>query len=48
MLHGLCTYGVACKAMVEPLLDGDTSLVGSDGARFAGVVFPGVTLKASI
>src|SRR6201995_4898431 len=48
ILHGLCTYGMTCKAMVDALLDGDTSRVGSYGARFAGVVFPGETLKASI
>jgi len=34
--------------MVDALLDGDTSRVGSYGARFAGVVFPGETLKACI
>ena len=34
--------------MVDTLLDGDTSRVGAYGARFAGVVFPGETLKASI
>jgi acyl dehydratase len=48
ILHGLCTYGMTCKAMVDALLDGDTSRVGNYGARFAGVVFPGETLKASI
>ena len=48
ILHGLCTYGMTCKAMVDALLDGDASRVGSYGARFAGVVFPGETLKASI
>jgi acyl dehydratase len=48
ILHGLCTYGMTCKAMVDKLLDGDTSRVGSYGARFAGVVFPGETLKASV
>ena len=48
ILHGLCTYGMTCKAMVDALLDGDTSRVGSYGARFAGVVFPGETLRASI
>jgi hypothetical protein len=48
ILHGLCTYGMTCKAMAEALLDGDTSRVASYGARFAGVVFPGETLKASI
>jgi acyl dehydratase len=48
ILHGLCTYGMTCKAMVDGLLDGDASRVGGYGARFAGVVFPGETLKASI
>jgi acyl dehydratase len=48
ILHGLCTYGMTCKAMVDNLLDGDASQVGSYSARFAGVVFPGETLKASI
>ncbi len=48
ILHGLCTYGMTCKAIVDALLDGDTSRVGSYGARFAGVVFPGETLKASV
>ena len=36
ILHGLCTYGMTCKAMVDALLDGDTSRVASYGARFAG------------
>ena len=48
ILHGLCTYGMTCKAMVDNLFDGDTARVGSYGARFAGVVFPGETLLASI
>jgi acyl dehydratase len=34
--------------MVGALLDGDSARVGSYGARFAGVVYPGETLKASI
>ena len=48
ILHGLCTYGIGCKAIVDNLLDGDVSRVASYGARFAGVVFPGETLKADI
>ncbi|MCB0934378.1 MAG: MaoC family dehydratase N-terminal domain-containing protein [Mycobacterium sp.] len=48
ILHGLCTYGMTCKAMVDAVLDADTSQVGSFGARFAGVVFPGETLRVSI
>jgi acyl dehydratase len=34
--------------MVDHLLDGDIARVGGYGARFAGVVFPGETLRVSI
>jgi acyl dehydratase len=48
ILHGLCSYGIGCKAIVDTFLGGDVSRVRSYGARFAAVVFPGETLKASI
>jgi acyl dehydratase len=48
ILHGLCTYGMTAKALTDLLLDGDASRIGSYGARFAGVVFPGETLRVSI
>jgi acyl dehydratase len=47
ILHGLCTYGMTCKALVDAILGGDTEALGSYGARFAGVIFPGETLKVS-
>ncbi|MFH8340798.1 MaoC/PaaZ C-terminal domain-containing protein [Streptomyces sp. AM6-12] len=45
VLHGLCTYGMTLKAVVDTLLDGDVGRVRSYTARFAGVVFPGETLR---
>jgi acyl dehydratase len=48
ILHGLCTYGIGCMAIVDTFLDGEVNRVRSYGARFAGVVFPGETLTASI
>ncbi len=48
ILHGLCTYGMVCKAVVDHLLDGDTSRVSRYQVRFAGVVFPGETLVISM
>ena len=48
ILHGLCTYGIGAKALVDEFLDGDVSRVESYGARFAGVLFPGETLKARV
>jgi acyl dehydratase len=47
ILHGLCTYGIVCKALVDGLLDGDTGRVASFSARFAGVVYPGETLRTT-
>ena len=48
ILHGLCTYGMTCKALADTVLDGDAGRVASYGARFAGVVFPGETLRAAV
>ena len=45
ILHGLCSYGVVLRLVTDALLDGDTSRVGSFTGRFAGVVFPGETIR---
>ncbi|MGW2695887.1 MaoC/PaaZ C-terminal domain-containing protein [Streptomyces sp. NPDC001296] len=45
ILHGLCTYGSTLKAVVDTLLDGDVTRVRSYATRFAGVVYPGETLR---
>lgn len=45
ILHGLCSYGMTLKAVVDTLLDGDVSRVRSYATRFTGVVFPGETLR---
>jgi acyl dehydratase len=48
ILHGLCSYGIVCKAVVDHVLDGDTSAVARWSCRFAGSVFPGETLVTRI
>lgn len=48
ILHGLCTYGMTGKAIVDAALGGDAGAVRSYAARFAGVVFPGETLRARL
>jgi acyl dehydratase len=45
ILHGLCSYGMTLKAVVDHALDGDVSRVTRYSTRFAGVVFPGETLR---
>jgi acyl dehydratase len=48
ILHGLCTYGMVCKAVIDGLLDGDAARVDRFSARFTGVVFPGETLRTQV
>lgn len=48
ILHGLCTYGSVCRAVVDELLDGDVIAVADFSATFAGVVFPGETLDVAV
>jgi acyl dehydratase len=48
ILHGLCSYGIVCKAAVDQALGGDTARVARYQARFAGVVFPGETIVTSV
>ncbi|MGV0853817.1 MaoC/PaaZ C-terminal domain-containing protein [Mycolicibacterium phlei] len=48
ILHGLCTYGVAGRALVAELGGGDASRLRAIDARFTSPVFPGETLTTSI
>ncbi|MFF7297973.1 MaoC/PaaZ C-terminal domain-containing protein [Streptomyces sp. NPDC008265] len=45
ILHGLCSYGMTLKAVVDTALGGDVSRVRAYRTRFAGIVFPGETLR---
>ncbi|WP_077796015.1 MaoC/PaaZ C-terminal domain-containing protein [Streptomyces sp. JHA26] len=48
VLHGLCTYGSTLKTVVDTLLDGDVTRVRAYRTRFAGVVYPGQTLRVRL
>ncbi len=45
ILHGLCSYGIVLREVVDTVLGGDASRAGAFSARFAGVVFPGETIR---
>lgn len=44
ILHGLCTYGYATRAIINSLCQGDVTRFQEFKARFSGVVYPGETL----
>ncbi len=44
ILHGLCTYGFAVRAIVNGVLDGQVERLKGFRARFSSVVYPGDTL----
>jgi acyl dehydratase len=48
IMHGLCTYGFAGRALVADLGAGDASRITGMSARFTSPVFPGETLTTSI
>ena len=45
ILHGLCSYGIVLRTVVDHALGGDAAAVRGFRGRFAGVVFPGETIR---
>ena len=48
ILHGLCTYGFACRAVLATICDYDHTLIGEFNARFTAPVFPGDTITTQM
>ena len=48
ILHGLCTYGFAGRALLHEVCGGDPDLFGSMSARFTSMVVPGDTLDIAV
>jgi acyl dehydratase len=45
ILHGLCTFGIACHSLVRALCANESSRLRRLGARFTKPVFPGETIR---
>jgi acyl dehydratase len=48
ILHGLCTYGTACRVIVSTVCKYDADKVTGFDARFSAPVFPGETIATDI
>ena len=47
ILHGLCSYAIVLRELTDGLLAGDAAAVRDYTARFAGVVFPGESIRVT-
>jgi acyl dehydratase len=48
ILHGLCSFGISCRAVLECYADFDPACIASHQARFASPVYPGETLTIDL
>lgn len=48
ILHGLCTYGTCCRAIITSVCDHDASKITGFDVRFSSPVFPGETILVDI
>ena len=48
ILHGLCTFGFAGRALLEAWCDRNPERLKSFEVRFSGVVFPGETITTDM
>jgi len=48
IIHGLASYGIVCRSIVQNLLGNDPSRIKSYETRFTGHVFPGESFEIKI
>lgn len=48
ILHGLCTFGIVCHALLKTLGDYDASRLSGMALRFSAPVLPGETIRSEI
>lgn len=48
ILHGLCTFGMTCRALLESIAAWQPDRVTSHEARFSAPVYPGETLEIAL
>ncbi len=48
IMHGLCTHGFACRALISQLIPGEPDKARRMACRFASTLYPGVAIKTLI
>ena len=48
IMHGLCTYGTACRAIVSTVCQYDAARISGFDVRFSAPVFPGETISTEM
>lgn len=48
ILHGLCTYGITCRAVLQEYCGFDPAKIKSHQVRFSSPVFPGETITVDL
>jgi acyl dehydratase len=48
ILHGLCTYGITCRAVLQHVLNYDADAILSHQVRFSAPVFPGDVITVDL
>ena len=48
ILHGLCTYGITCRAILSSITGYDPDVIASHEARFSAPVFPGDVISVDL
>jgi acyl dehydratase len=48
ILHGLCTYGITCRAVLQGVLDYDAEAILSHQVRFSSPTYPGEVLTVDL
>lgn len=48
ILHGMCTYGITCRAVLQTYAEYDPAKIKRHAARFSSPVFPGETITVDL
>lgn len=48
ILHGLCSYAIACRAVLATVCDNDPAKIASFDVRFTSPVYPGETIETEV